>query len=276
MPDPIVETGTPEPPVVGETTTPSPAPATTGAPVAAPATPSNGAPPASATDASRVDWVPSHRLRETREKVLNEARAYIEHLQAQHAREMETLRNQVRVLTGVTPPANPEVQAVREQFGQLYPGLAKLEEKAAAIEDMLSELEELRAMQSYVWNQHRDSNLEHLYSTVEKATGAPLTDEAKQYLHASLLGYVQSSEERANRYATQGRAVVEELARAFIANFVDPLRRSSIAAAADRAAKALPQDRPAGAPQLAQEPKPKDLDERAARAFAVYDTLRKR
>jgi hypothetical protein len=219
--------------------------------------------------------VPSYRLRETREQVERQAHELFTQLQQHYESEVETLRNQIRALTGAVPPQNPEVQAVKDQFGNLYPGLSKLESRAERIDQLLERADEFEALQKFIWDQHRDQALDYLFGSVEKTIGSPLSDEAKQYLQAALLGYVQSSPERAERYATNSRAVVDELARAFTANFVDPVRRTSVAMAAGRVPSGLPQDTPSGAPQVTPAPKPKNMDERAQRAFAVFDAIRK-
>src|SRR5258705_13716932 len=120
---------------------PSPAEATPSAPAApaAPATPSvaSSAPTTGAPQEDRSTWVPPHRIRETREAAVREAQqTYAQQMQQMRA-EAEQYKSPLHALVGVQPPQNPEIDAVRKQFGPLYPGLSKMEGKAAQLEQPL-------------------------------------------------------------------------------------------------------------------------------------------
>jgi hypothetical protein len=111
----------PSTPVTATPVTSAPAVATPQAPPQAPAT--------GVSSEDRSNWVPPHRIRETREAALRQANEQFAQRESQMRAEAERYRQQVLALTGVTPPPNPEIKAVKDQFAHLYPGLAKMDEK---------------------------------------------------------------------------------------------------------------------------------------------------
>lgn len=249
--------------------TPSPAPATPGAsasPVATPQAPQAGATPAE----DRSSWVPPHRLRETREAAIRQANEQFAQREAQIRAEAERYRQQVMALTGVTPPPNPEIQAVKDQFSQLYPGLSKIESQAAKLEQLLERAGDLEAQNGHYWEQYGRNTMNKLFDHASQSIGAQLTDAAKQQLHASFVGYVQSSPELTARYANDP-TIVEDFWKAFTSNFIDPVRRTAAATVAGRAAVNLPQDTPGGMPRATPAPTLKSLDERVAAGWAQYN-----
>lgn len=257
--------------------TPSPAEATPSAPAApaAPATPS-AAPSAPTTGApeDRSNWVPPHRIRETREAAVREAQqTYSQQMQQMRA-EAEQYKAQLHALVGVQPPQNPEIDAVRKQFGQLYPGLSKMEEKAAQLEQLLERAGDLESQNAHYWQSYGRQAVDRLFTKASESIGSPLNDENKQFLHSAFVGWVQASPERADRY-TNDPTIVDDFLKALSSGFIDPVRRTSAAAIPGRANVALPQDTPSGAPRVPGAPQPKDLDERAANAWLQYQQTAK-
>lgn len=264
-----------------ETSTPSsasatPAQATPGASAAAaPATSSAAPAQQSATQTGPEGWVPSYRIRDTRQAVEREWGQKFTEAEQRYASQIEQLQNQLRALVGVTPPKNPEVDAVRQQFGSLYPGLAKLEEQAAQIEALLERAQDFNTQSEHYWQSYGRQTMDRLFDMAAKDLGAPLTEAGKRALHKAFVGHVQSDEELATRYS-QDPTIVEDFWKDFSSNFVDPARRAASAAVATRAAstQALPQDKGGSPPPVSQPPKPKDLDERSATAWARFEQLR--
>lgn len=250
----------------GATPTPSapsaPAVATPAASASPVATP-QGTPSAATPAEDRSGWVPPHRLRETRDAAVRQANEQFAQREQQLRSEAEQYRRQVMALTGVAPPPNPEVTAVREQFKQLYPGLSRLEDKADVFEKLVEQQQQLEAQNGHYWQQYGQSTMNRLFDHAASSIGTPLTDAAKSQLHASFVGFVQSSPELTARY-TSDPTIVEDFWKAFTSNFIDPVRRTSAATVVGRANVALPQDTPGGVPSPAAPPKPRSLDERAA------------
>lgn len=247
----------------------------------APAQPATPAPPAAATPAAPQtpatgapqgpgeNWVPSYRVRETREAALREAHQAIAQRDAQWAARYNQIQSQLHALVGVQPPANPEVKAVRDQFGQLYPGLSRLEEQADRIQALIERSGDLEAQSSHYWQSYGQQAMDRLFTHAQESLGAPLTEEGKRALHSSFVGFVQSSPELTERYANDP-SLVKDFWKAFSSSFIDPVRRTASAQVIGRAAGALPQDTPSGAPRVPGPPQPKDLDERTAQAWTLY------
>ncbi len=253
----------------------APAPATPSAATPAPAT--SGAPQAPATGAPGEGWVPSYRLREANERAQRDYESRLANERASWQQQWEQAQQQIRALVGVQPPANPEVAAVRNQFGQLYPGLARLEEQADRLLALQERAGDLETQNNHYWQSYGRQTMDRLFDVAEKSLGAPLTEEGKRSLHSSFVGFVQSSPELTARYA-QDPSLANEWWQSFSSNFIDPVRRASQATVAGRAAvvAGLPQDSPgSGIPPTAAPPKPAGLDERAAQGWALYQQSKK-
>lgn len=242
-------------------------PAAPAAPIAA-ATP-QATPQAPASGAPGENWVPSYRVRETREAAIREANTAFAAREAELRAESDRYKSQLHSLVGVTPQADPQTSAVRDQFGQLYPGLSKLEERAAQVMEMLERSGDMESQNTHYWQTYGRQQMDSLFSKASESLGAPLTDEGKRSLHASYVGFVQSSPELTARYASDP-TLVNEFWNAFTSSFIDPARRAASATVVGRAAASLPQDTPSGAPRVTPGPQPANLDERAAQAWAQY------
>ena len=241
-----------------------------------PATPA--APLAPATPGAVPDgYVPSYRLRETREAAIRESQAHWATREAEIRAEADRYRQQLQALVGVTPPQNPEVDAVRNQFAQLYPGLAKMEDRAAQLEALLERAGDLESQNEHYWQSYGRQTMDRLFQKANESLGVPLTDDSRRQLHSAFVGYVQASAERSERYASDP-AIVDDFWKEFTASFIDPIRRNAAAGTIARAGgiAGLPQDTPGGAPRGTLAPKLNGMDERAAAAWAQYENTAKR
>lgn len=249
---------------------PAAASAAPAAPVAA-ATP-NATPQAPATGAPE-GYVPSYRIRETREAAQREANEGFARREAEMRAETERYRQQLHAIVGVQQPnQNPEIDAIREQFSRVYPGLSKMEAQAAKLEALLTRSNDLEAQTNHYWSSYARQATDKLFSTAEKSLGSPLTDDAKQVLQGSFVSFIESSPERQSRYQNDP-TIVDDFWKAFSSGFIDPARRTASAGVMNRAAasSALPQDTPSGVPNPASPPKLQNLDERAAAGWAQYN-----
>jgi hypothetical protein len=261
--------------VTSTPTTPTAAPASA-APAAAPAT--SSATPAGATPSTPEipqGYVPSFRIRETREAALREAQSQYSTREAAVRAEADNYRRQVLALTGVTPPANPEIQAVRNQFGELYPGLSKLEERAAQLEQLLERSGDLQSQSDHYWTSYGRQTMDRLFEHASASLGSPLTEEGKSALHSAFTGFVSSSPELTARYANDP-TLVEDFWKAFTSNFIDPARRAASANVQQRANVSLPQDTSSGIPPTAPPPQLKSLDERVAAGWTQFQQMKQR
>lgn len=261
----------------------SPAPATPAAPpvAATPATPASPVAPqqaysqAPATGAApqvEPSWL-KQRLDETRRSTYNQAQQAWGQKEAQYQAQLDAVQKQLHALVGVTPPQNPEVDAIRKQFGGIYPGLSKLEERAAQLEQLLERAGDLETQNEHYWQSYGRQTVDRLFSKAQEAIGSPLSEEGKRLLHSSFVGFVQSSPENEQRYASDP-SLVEEFLKVFSSGIIDPARRQATAATAGRIPSGLPQDSFSGIPAAAGAPKPQNLDERSAIAWAQFNQLK--
>lgn len=245
-----------------------PTPSVPAAPAVA-ATPPT-APAAPPTSGAPDGYVPSYRLRETREAVLREAQTAYAQREATHRAELDRIQTQLHALVGVQPPQNPQREAVRNQFGELYPGLSRLEARAQELEGLIERQGDLQAQNDHYWASYGRNTMDRLFSQAQESLGAPLTEEGKRQLHASFVGFVQSSPELTSRYSNDP-SIVEDFWKQFTANFVEPARRIHAVATAGRAPGAIPQDLPGGAPRVGAAPTAQNLDERVAQGWQMYN-----
>lgn len=245
----------------------TPAPASnTGAPVAAaPTTPEAAHPQTPATGATGYAQVPSYRLREIRDQY--EAR--LAQVQSASQSELEKLQKQIQALVGVAPQQSTPEAEVRKQFGGLYPGLSKLEERAAQIEMLLERAGDLETQTQHYWQTYGRQTLDNLFSKASATLGSELTPQGKDVLRSAFIGFVQSSPENQERYSNDP-SIVDDFIKVFSSGLIDPVRRSATVNTANRVPGALPQDSPAGAPRTTPPPQLNGLDERANAAWAFY------
>ena len=262
-----------EAPITPSAATPAePAPAAIQQTSAQPATPATPQAPATGAQATGPEgWVPSYRLREAGEAAFRRAQTESQAEIARIKQEAEQYKRQLHSLVGVSQPADPQVDAVRQQFAQLYPGLSKMEDRAAQLEQLLERAGDLESQTNHYWQSYGRQAMDRLFTHAATSLGTPLTDEGKRALHASFTGFVQSSPELTERYANDP-TLVEDFWKAFSSSFIDPVRRTASAGVVGRAAgsMALPQDAPSGAPRVGPAPQPQNLDERAANAWVQY------
>ena len=256
-----IPASTPDPAISGPTATPTATP--TGTSATAPTTPSS------------EGMVPSYRIRETREAAIREAQQQWGTREADYQAQLRQVQQQLHALVGVAPDQNPQETAIRSQFEQLFPGLAKLEARSQDLLGVVDRSGDLDAQNKHYWSEYGRQRLDSLYAKAGTALGAPLNEKGKSVLKAAFIGYVTSSPELAARYE-KDPTVVDEYWADFGSNFIDPVRRTASATVDTQiGVRAIPRDTPSGAPQVTAAPKAKDLDERAAQAWASYNLTKK-
>ena len=265
----VTDAGTAPTPTAQPSTPVAATPATTAPQSATPA-----ASQAPATSGPGEGWVPSYRVRETREAALREAQQSFAQKEAQYQQRLDQIQSQLHALVGVAPQGNPEVEAVRQQFGQLYPGLSKMEERANDIMGIIERAGDLESQSQHYWQSYGRQAMDRLFAHASESLGSPLTDEGKRALHSAFTGFVSSSPELTARYANDP-TLIDEFWRAFTSSFIDPARRAASATVATRTGTPLPQDRTSGIPPVAGPPKPANLDERMAQGWAQYEQMKK-
>jgi hypothetical protein len=257
--------------------TPSPTPTTSpsGTPQAsqpAAGTPAAGQPAATPAQRrfeyqeDRSNWVPPHRLRETSTRV------------QQLERELYAQQQRVAALAGVQPPQapeDPETAAIRQQFERLYPGLAKLNERAerlAALAEM--DPQSMTSAQEHYWESLGRQTFNRLDEKVQSLIGGELTPFARRTMQSAFAAYIQSDQDLAVRYAGQDPKLLDDFLKEYQTGFLDPYRRTITTQQAPRHERVrnLPRGGnstaiPGGGPaQL----KPADTDEYHGAAFRAF------
>ncbi len=248
--------------------------ATPSAPAAPSATPTGTAPAPTQQHQQVPDgYVPSYRLRETREAAQREFLAQAAQQQAEANARYAEMERKFQALAGIVPPPDPNQVAVRNQFSQLYPGLAKLEERADDLLAFGERAGDLDTQAAHYWQNYGRTSMDRLFDTVQRSLGTTLNDESKRVLHSSFVGFVSQSPEMTARYANDP-TIVEDFARAFTSSFIDPARRVASAGIQERAQVALPRDTPGGAPRSSPVPSTKgeSLDDRVNKAWVSFQT----
>ena len=273
-------TPTPQPtpaPAPAPTPTPEPSPTPTPAPSPAPA-------PTPQTEPDRSNWVPPHRLRETRAQAAAWARQQVQQETARYQAELEQKEARIRALAGVEPQEHPDVAQVKQDFAKVFPHLAKLNDERTVqrltdaqandrLEQLQREVAQLRARDSHYWDSHTRQAINTLFTAVEKGIGNELSNDAKRAIHGSFVGYVRTNPQVAARYTQDPTSVVNEYWKTLQTTLVDPVRRAQAAAVQSGAAPApVPQDKPSGAPRTTPPPVPKSLDDAVKGSWQAYKT----
>jgi hypothetical protein len=272
MSENVVEQNTP---AGGDTSAPTSEPTISAQSAVPEATPQ--APVAAPTPQSQPEpsWLRG-RLQETREAAIRQANEQFARERTQMQSQYEAVQRQLHAIVGVTPQEDPEVSAVRNQFQKLYPGLSQLEQRAQDILNTIEQSGSIETQTRHYWGDYGRRTMDGLYDLANKSLGGNLSEEGKRALHASFSGYVASSPELVERYMTDP-TLVQEFWQQFEKSFIGPVRRTSAANVQTQTQnRNLPQDTPSGAPQIGgnQGPRPKDLDERAAMAWASFNANR--
>lgn len=261
-------------PAAGDTAA-TPVPATSGTPAAAaPATP-QAAPQAPATGAAPEGYVPSYRIREAREAAMRQAQNEWGQREAVYNAKMEQLQRNLQALTGVQPQTADPVREVRDQFGRVYPNLAKMEDQYEKFEQLLNRFPDLEAQQEHYWTSHATQTMDKLYSLATDSLGGNLSDAGKENLRSSFVGYLQSNPEAAQRYSYDP-TVVSDFWKAFTSHFIEPIKRTQAATTMARAPQGLPQDAPSGNAITGGPAKPKDLDDRVGKAWDAFNATKRK
>ena len=261
-------------PAGGETPAPAPV-ATPQVPSHVAATPATPAAAPIAAPEDRSNWVPPHRIRETREAAIREAQRQSQQEALQYQAQLQNYQNQIRALTGIQAPPNPEHGDIKQHFDEVFgAGSSDFLSKREQVEAMMEEIQELRQAVDFVWKGHARSSLDRVYSQAAESLGAPLSDEGKRALHAAFNGWIQASPEYGQRYLDDP-TIVDEFWKTLSSTLVDPARRTANAQIASRVPGALPQDNPAGVPTPGPAPKPANMDERVNQMWAGYNANKK-
>lgn len=260
-------------PTASDTTVTSPQPATTTAQPDTTGLNVNTPSAVNTQNQPEPSWLRG-RLEETRASAVRQYQQQHQQELANMRAQYEATQRQLHALVGVGPQEDPEVATVRSQFAKLYPGLAKLEERAQELAGIVDQRGDIDAVTQHHWASYGRQTMDRLYDSAAKTMGGPLSDDAKRALHTAFSGYVSSSPELGARYA-QDPTIVDDFWQMFSGNFIEPVRRTAQAGIQQQTqSRNIPQDTTGGIPGVQQPPKPGSLDERVAGAWTSFNAFR--
>jgi hypothetical protein len=256
---------------VSDNTVPTPATATPVAPpTGVPASPAAPAQPP-ATGGVPPGYVPSFRIRETRDQY----EAKLAQVESQRNAEIERLTKQVQALTGVTPQNRSEEEVIREQLFKVVPDLKELIAMREQLAAIASQKDDFQQQTQHYWDTYNRTQMDRLYKAASASfDGQPLSDSQKAYIKSSFVGWASSDPQLADRYQTDP-TLVDQFWKEFSSSFIDPVRRGATVTATGRAASNLPQDTPSGGLRTGgAPPEPADLDGRVDRAWQAFTQIK--
>jgi hypothetical protein len=215
----------------------SPAPASPASPTPAPATPAAPATPSAAAPAvvDRSTWIPPDKFRAA-EAAINRT-----------ARELEQARNDIKerdrriqeALSGGRTKSKEEADAdqIAEAFYAL-PQFAHLRgltaDKLAIIDRLVEQGESVQAAATQVWDQHTDKFLSSLESRIAEEYGVEkLTPGQSKKVRAAFGAFMPSATDAEamdafrKRYERADPTLIDEFAKDYIDDLVQPIRRSA-------------------------------------------------
>ena len=181
-----------------------------------------------AYDEDRSNWVPSHVVRERTQAL------------QQLQRDLEYERQRVAALSGVkppTPPRNPEQDAIRQQFFDLFPEMKELMDKREALlkwsEADPGQLTAISESQNQAWTAHGAQVLDRLEAEVKSVFGgAALDPKAMRRISVAFIHEVESDPQMRGRYEAGDLGIIREFVSDYKAGLLDPFTRSTSAATA--------------------------------------------
>lgn len=148
----------------------------------------------------------------------------------------ETEQRRVQALAGVNPKSaeDAEIEAVRQRFGQVFPGLAKLSdqqiEKLLSVADRADNLEQATAAQ---WDRHGRQMLGSVVDAMKKQLGGELTERQTKQIKRAYVAEAEENPEFLARHEQGDATLVAEFVKNFSDDFLEPARRKALASAVD-------------------------------------------
>jgi hypothetical protein len=164
-----------------------------------------------------ADLQKERRARQTYETQLNSMRT-----------ELEAERRRVQALAGVNPRSaeETEVDAVRQRFGQVFPGLAKLsDEKIERLLAVAERADSLEEATSHHWQTHGRQMLSSVTDAVAKELGGTLSDRQLTRIKREYVAAAEGDPEFLARHEAGDPTLVQEFVKEMMEDFFEPARR---------------------------------------------------
>jgi hypothetical protein len=151
--------------------------------------------------------------------------------------ERDQERRRVQALAGVNPQSADDVEAnaVRQRFGQLFPGLAKLTDQQ--IEKLLSVAERADGLDeatSHHWQTHGRHMLDSLTAEASKVIGGTLTARQSTRLKQAYVQEAENNPEFLARHEQGDPTLITEFIKDWNEDWFEPARRKVTQTEVDR------------------------------------------
>ena len=160
------------------------------------------------------------------------ARQRLEQQLQQHQNDLKAERLRVQALAGVTPKSDEDVEleAVKARVVQMFPALAKLDEKALerllAVANNADSLEE--ATQHH-WVSHGRQMVDALNEQVADELGVDkLNDRQRKQLGRAYLSMLEDDPESLKRHNAGDKALIQEFAKAYTEDWFESARKTVV------------------------------------------------
>lgn len=166
------------------------------------------------------------------------ARQKLEQQLTQHQTELATERRRIQALAGVNPKSDEDVEleAVKARVVQMFPALAKLDEKALerllAVANNADSLEE--ATQHH-WVSHGRQMVDALNAEVADELGVDkLNDRQRKQLGRAYLSMLEDDPEALQRHNAGDKVLIQEFAKAYTEDWFESARKTVVTSEASR------------------------------------------
>jgi hypothetical protein len=201
--------------------------------------------------------------------------------------QLDEANRRIAALAGVTPPDPNAADSaeVRAAFNKYFPHLAQLDDKA--IERILRLSEQSQSFeqtQDHYWRAHSQRSMETIATRVAESMGVDkLSDRQQQRIAAAFVQMLDNDARMANyegrqselvrRYESGDTSLFESFVKEWVDDWIEPVKRQSIATNVQRASARVPSGKPA--PNVVtNNKKPLDFKDDAAVEAAMVDSFR--
>lgn len=173
----------------------------------------------------RSKWIPDTRFKEVNTGYQSE-KTKRETLE----RDLATAQGRIQALAGVNPKAPEEAEAeeIKAAFAKMFPGLAKLDDKA--IERLLSVAEHSDKLQETTSNYWRNHGRQMIGKASERIAedlgGGELSATQQKRIAREYIAFIEETDGAIDRHEAGDEKLVEEFTKAFLGEWKDSIRRS--------------------------------------------------
>lgn len=159
---------------------------------------------------------------------------------ATHKAALDTERKRVLALSGINPksPEETDLESVRAKLTQMFPFLAKFDDKSVEkISALLEQGDSLKEATSHHWKAHGQKMLDTVVSTIATDIGGKLSDRQIARIESLYANEAANNPAFLKRHEAGDPKLIEEFAKEFIEDFIEPGRRKALSTEIDRARK---------------------------------------